>query len=234
MKTNFITFGAGGKSYNDAGKRLVNQANSTKLFDTTKMFTDVDLRADIEFWKQHGEFIQRNRRGYGYWLWKPYIIKKTMDAMSDGDILLYLDCGCEIDTRESAVLSKYFEYVKTDLVIGTQTQIEKFWDKMDLVLHLGMSDSPSLHTPQRQGGAVLYCVCDKTRELVNMWYKTCCDYHLIDDTPSVASNIAGFRQHRHDQSVFSLLSKKYGLFSKKSLHECVVVQRNRSGVSKLQ
>ena len=41
--------------------------------------------------------ITKNPRGYGYWLWKSYIIKKTIEKMSDDDILLYLDCGYEID-----------------------------------------------------------------------------------------------------------------------------------------
>ena len=234
MKTKFITFGAGGQHYTDACNRLVEQANSTELFNTTQIFSDVDLRSDTDFWTKHGDFITKNRRGYGYWIWKSYLIKKTMETMNDGDILLYLDCGCEIDKRNKAAISTFFEYVKTDLIIATQTQIEKFWDKMDLVLYLDMNKPKYLDTPQRQGGAVLYYVCDKTREFVNMWYTTCCDYHMIDDTPSVAANIPGFRQYRHDQSVFSLLTKKYNIFSSKSLHECVVVRRNKSGTSNLK
>ena len=233
MKTKFITFGAGAKRYSDASNRLIAQAKAVDLFDEVQLFTDVDLKSDPYFWPKHGEFIQNNRRGYGYWLWKSYIIKKTMESMSDGDILLYLDCGCEIGAMHKTKLAEYFEHVKTDLLIGTGTQIEKCWNKQDLLLHLNITNSQHLSSPQRQAGAALYYVCDKTREFVNMWYNTCCDYHMIDDTPSVAANPHYFREHRHDQSVFSLLAKKHNLVSNKSLHACVSYKRNVSGISKL-
>ena len=36
------------------------------------------------------------------------------------------------------------------------------------------------------------------------------DFSLIDDSPSKSENMNGFREHRHDQSVFSLLFKVHG------------------------
>ena len=92
----FITFGGGGKNYIEAGERLIRQARKTGFFNKTILYTDKQLHMDTSFWKKHGKFIDNNKRGYGYWLWKPYIIKKTMDMMILGDILLYLDCGFEI------------------------------------------------------------------------------------------------------------------------------------------
>ena len=128
----------------------------------------------------------------------------------------------------------YIEQVKTDLLIGTGTQIEKCWNKQDLLIHLNITEPKHLNSNQRQAGAVLYYVCDRTREVVNMWYNTCCDYHLIDDTPSIVANSRDFREHRHDQSVFSLLVKKYNLVCNKSLHECASINRNKSGISRLK
>lgn len=156
-----------------------------------------------------------------------------METMNDGDILLYLDCGCEIDIRKKSIILEYLEYVKTDLIIGTVTQIEKHWNKMDLLIKLDINYPKYLDTRQRQGGAILFYICDKTRHLVNLWYDTCCDYHMIDDTPSIAANLPGFREHRHDQSVFSLLTKKYNIFSNKSLNNCISYIRNKSDVSRL-
>jgi hypothetical protein len=42
------------------------------------------------------------------------------------------------------------------------------------------------------------------------WYKHSCNYHLITDHHSVLPNADGFIEHRHDQSLFSLLMKKHG------------------------
>ena len=99
-KKYFITFGGGGQNYIDAGNRLINQINNTELFDKTILYTDIDLKNDSEFWNKHSNFILKNKKGFGYWLWKPYIIKKTIAQMKDGDILLYLDAGCEFNIKK--------------------------------------------------------------------------------------------------------------------------------------
>ena len=229
-----ITFAGGGKKYHEAARRLINQGKSTGYFDETILYTDKDLKNKfVSFWNQHKKFILNNKRGFGYWIWKSFIIKKTMESMNNGDILMYLDCGCEIGGKKASLIPNFFEYVKKDKIIGTETQIERNWDKMDLIVHLNMENHELLKTPQRQGGAVLYYVCKDTRKFINLWYNLCCNYHLIDDSESVIPNKDYFREHRHDQSIFSLLTKKNNLFSKKSLRDCVYINRNKSGTSKI-
>lgn len=230
----FITFSGGGQNFYDAGNRLINQAKNLNLFNKTILYTDESLKKDIEFWNQHSTFIENNKRGYGYWLWKSYIIKKTMETMNDGDILLYLDCGCEIDIRKKKEIKKKIELVKSEIIIGTHTPfIEKEWSKMDLIKKMNMLDDAYLNSNQRQAGASLFLICDKTRNIVNQWYELSCDYHNINDAPSTTPNFNEFKEHRHDQSVFSLLTKKNNLYSKYSLYDCIEYSRNISGVSKL-
>ena len=91
MTTNqhiFITFGGGEKKYINAGIRLFKQAESTLFFNKTILYTDRYLKNDKKFWDKHSEFILRNKKGYGYWIWKSYIIKKTMENMKNGNIEL--------------------------------------------------------------------------------------------------------------------------------------------------
>ena len=53
--------------------------------------------------------------------------------------------------------------------------------------------------------------CPHSVELVEKWYDIMSNhYHLIDDSPSFLPNDHSFVEHRHDQSVFSLLRYKYG------------------------
>ena len=227
----FITFGAGGQNYYDAVERLTRQANTLKLFDTIIAYTDKDLKNDTEFWSQHSNFILNNSRGYGYWVWKSYIIKKTMETLNNNDILLYLDCGCEIDIRKKNTMMRFFEHVKKDYVICSNNGIDRQWIKMDLILKLDMLDDNYLNKEMRQAGAILFNICDKTRDLVNKWYELSCEYHNIDDTPSISKNFNCFMEHRHDQSIFSLLTKKYNLYSNYSLRDCIEIIRNKSGKS---
>lgn len=233
MSNEFITFGGGGKNYIDAGKRLIKQAQDLKIFNKTTLYTDDILKKYTDFWSKHKGFIENNKRGYGYWIWKPYIIKKTFEHMQNNDILLYLDCGCEIDIREKDSLINYLEIVKKDYIIGTTIEyLEKQYNKMDLILKLNMNKY--LDTYQRQAGALLILVCDETRNLINEWYNLCCNYHLINDVISINKNLNCFIEHRHDQSIFSLLTKKHNLFSNINLdYKCIKYIRNKTGISQI-
>jgi hypothetical protein len=203
------------------------------IFSETIFYSTEYLQNDQEFWNKHGNFISNNRRGYGYWLWKSYIIKKTMETMADNDILLYLDCGCELGLDRKDKLLEYINIVKTDKIVGTQVDPEKIWNKMDLIEKLGMNKNEYLDTPQRQAGANLFLVCEETRRLVNEWYEISSDYHNIDDSASIITNFQCFNEHKHDQSIFSLLTKKYNIYSNKDLSDAIYYIRNITGESRI-
>jgi len=135
--------------------------------------------------------------------------------MKDGDYLLYLDSGSEIGKHNLEQFSNLFEIAKKDLIVATTTHHEKDWCKKDLLLKLDMIHDKYLHnSPQRQAGEILFYVCNETRNFVNIWYELCCNYHLIDDSPSILEEeFDCFIEHRHDQSIFSLLTKKFDIFS---------------------
>lgn len=231
---NFITFGSH-ENYLDAGYRLINQANNLNIFNNTQLFTLENLKNETLFWNKHQHFIENNSKGFGFWLWKPYLIKKEIDKLSNGDILLYLDSGCEIDISERDYFLECIKNVKDDFIIGTlgKTNVEESC-KMDLLLHLNMNDSKYLHTKMHQAGANLIYICDLTRKLINEWYDLCCNYHLINDDQSVNKNLDTFKEHRHDQSIYCLLTKKYNLYSSKDLgYKCIKYVRNRTGNSAL-
>jgi hypothetical protein len=235
----FITFAAGPPNLYEAGERLKKQAEDIGLFDKVIFYTDADLKADEAFWSKHSEFIENNKRGYGYWIWKPYLIEKTMKEMKDGDILLYLDAGCEIDNRQQKEMNDLFTVVEKDIIFGALVNemfIEKQFNKMDLLLQLDMLDDIYLNSRQRQSGAIMCYISDKVRTFVNEWIILSSDYHNIDDTPSISHNFDCFIEHRHDQSLFSLLTKKYNLFSNHEIdyyNSCIKYERNRSGISRI-
>ena len=77
-----MTFGGGGKNYYDAVNRLNNELKVVNIFDNIILKYDTDLKNDIEFWNKHGNFIENNKRGYGYWLWKPYLILKMFNNIT--------------------------------------------------------------------------------------------------------------------------------------------------------
>ena len=170
MKLYFLSFGGPTKDYHDAVERICKQAEMFELFDKIIGLTEQDLQNDDEFWGKHKDFINSNQRGYGYWLWKPYIIKKKMEQLEVGDILLYLDCGCEIDIRNREIIKDYFEKVKQYYIIGAPTgNKERKYNKMDVPIFLDMVDDRYLNSGQEQAGAILFFVCEKMIRFVNEW-----------------------------------------------------------------
>jgi len=154
--------------------------------------------------------------------------------MKQGDKLLYLDCGCEIDIYEKNDIVYFLKLINSEYIIGSvYPTMEKEYNKMDLILKLNMLDEKYLDSNQHQAGAILFLICDKTIDIVNEWYDLACCYHNIDDTPSINPNSDFFIEHRHDQSIFSLLTKKYSIFSNHSMEKCICYSRNRTGFSKL-
>jgi hypothetical protein len=107
-----------------------------------------------------------------------------MEVMKYGDILMYLDSGCEIGDKK-----QFFNYVKKDKIIGTYTPfIEKNWCKMDLLIHFNIQNTNIINSKHRQAGALMFYVCIETKKLVNSWYNISCNYHMIYDSPSMVPN----------------------------------------------
>jgi hypothetical protein len=54
------------------------------------------------------------------------------------------------------------------------------------------------------------------------------DFNLINDAPSLSPNEEDFRDHRHDQSIFSILSKLEGITDTVSAYEYFYPKNYRS------
>ncbi len=216
IKKYFLAFGGPTQNYHEAVKRICSQAEKFDLFDKIIGLTEVDLQADVEFWSVHKDFVNSNPRGYGYWLWKPYIIKKTLNSMEDGDILLYADSGCELNPKGISKFNEYIELTKKKKIIGTKACSDDCtYTKKDLSIFLGMSENINLlKANHMQATCLLIEKNNLIVDFVNEWYNIgSTNYHFIDDSPSIEENFQGFREHRHDQSIFNLLVKKYNLIN---------------------
>jgi hypothetical protein len=211
-KINFLTFG--NEKYYNSLERIKNEALSLNIFNEILIYNDKTLQNYPEFWQKHSEFILNNSRGYGYWIWKSYLTMKTLETMNNNDILIYADAGCSLNNEGIARLHEYFDLVKNSdygILSFNVGLCEKTYTKMDLFEYMNMNNEKELNDGQLVGGIFIIKKCDHSVNLVNMWYNIMSNnYNLIDNSPSNLPNDNSFVEHRHDQSVFSLLRKKYG------------------------
>ena len=203
-----LSFGGGGQNYRDAVHRISHELTQLQVFDKVVAVTDADLRSDPAFWTAHGAFVDQHPRGYGYWIWKPYVIGQTLARMADGDVLVYLDAGCEIRRRPDSPSNMVHRMNQcTTITYSTTACLTKHYCKMDLLEHLGMHREEILNSPQRQATFMFIRKTPETVALVQAWYTLAGQYHLLDDSPSTVPNAPGFVEHRHDQAIFDLLVK---------------------------
>jgi hypothetical protein len=207
MTITLVSFG--NERFSKALERVKKEANDFPI-QSVMTYTEHDLEQFSDFWAKHKNFILSNKRGYGYWIWKSYITLYTLLQLNDNDILWYVDSGC---TLHKEGIPRFMEYV--DIVKENESGIlsfqmaykQKTWTKMDL---LSLFNKNQYELGQLVGGIFFIRKCEHTLKLVSEWYKMCCDYHLLNDEPSILENDPSFQEHRHDQSIFSLLRYKYG------------------------
>jgi len=87
---------------------------------------------------------------------------------------------------------------------------EQAWTKMDVIVELDGQELLSIG--KIAATSIIIRKCPNSINCVDLWYDTCCKYNLINDNPSKIANHSSFREHRHDQSIWSIICKKYGCY----------------------
>ncbi|MCM1078827.1 MAG: hypothetical protein NC344_04220 [Bacteroidales bacterium] len=179
-------------------------------FDKRLFLTEKDLSK--EYLKKLKPWLYR--RGYGYWAWKSYIVYQQLKKMNEGDILFYSDGGLYWNDKPTA-LKRFSEYVgllsdKTDILAFEEDQPEYKWTKGDVFQELGVYDNDRIcNSRQLLGGLWAIKKTVATVAFVKQWMELSdIEKELVTDKKSIKPNKEGFVEHRHDQSIFSVMVKR--------------------------
>lgn len=191
--------------------RILREAENSRFFKVCKAYSPDDF--DTDFKNKHEAFIKANKRGYGYWLWKPYFILKTLAKYKEGDVVVFCDSGSSINLQGYERFGEYCALIQSWEAICYQIKhIEKSWNKKDTIdAVLNIMDKPGYYevceTNQITASFLMVKKCERMMNLISTWYNLACNYHLIDDSKSLNPNYPEFKEHRHDQAILSLLLK---------------------------
>ncbi len=165
------------------------------------------------------DFIQSNlqimssKRGVGYWLWKSYFINRILAGMGEHDILFYADSGSVFVRRVEPLFNAVMADPKG--VIGFRlagSHLEKHYTRRDVLNFMGMNISEHTDSPQRMASFMCFRGTDAAKQIASEYLSLCCNPKLIMDGPNDDGwKEPGFVDHRHDQSIWSLLTKKHGI-----------------------
>lgn len=195
--------------YAKARKYNVKMAYKKGKADKVFEYCETDLPKEF---KEKNQRILSCKRGGGYWLWKPYVVKKTLEQLAEGDYLFYCDGGAFV-VRDLHLLVRFMEKEQSDILFFDLDCVEKEWTKRDIFIELDCDEKKYTDSAQRCATYFLLKKTKKTQEFVSLWLQYAERYELISDEDNILHekpNYEGFCDNRHDQSLLSVLSKKCG------------------------
>jgi hypothetical protein len=214
VKYHFITFAT--EDHMSFAKENVKTAMSVGGFDTAKIYTMNDID---NYYKAQNAALFAHKRLAGYAVWKPYIILKRLLEIDENDILCYNDSKylwlTNVRNMERDILTgKNIGVYKNKPNSGTH--IEKQWTKGDafVLMNIPFNDfgNKVKNSDQVWSGFILLRNAFAPIRFISEWLTYNQDYRIASDSPTkIVPNDGIFKENRHDQTILSLLCKKWGI-----------------------
>lgn len=218
MKKIFISYG--NKPFKDTLKRIKKEARHLRIFDKVITYSEKDLP---EWICQSSLF--NYARGGGYWVWKPYVILKTMQRYPNA-LIIYADAGCSLN-KNMDEWNAWFRLMETYEMLVTAYQIGfdygwygafhtnsveiATWTKKETLNYFDNKfGNTAWHTYNKIMAGFLMVKCNMS--LIQEWLDTMLNNpNLVIDPTDVQQKeqYPFFVAHRHDQSILTPLVYYY-------------------------
>lgn len=187
-----------------------------------KVFSFHPENIDTSFFNAHREILSQ-KRGNGLWLWKPYFVNQVIHTLNDGDTIFYCDSGAIFIRNLNVVYDSLND--KHPLFVCDIPLIESCWTKPLCFTEMDCNSDSIKFSSQIIGTYFAIYVNNFTRKFVAEWLSFCCRYDLLlpEGLPKkmILEKYYGtdFISHREDQSIFSLMCKKYSIIPHKDISQ---------------
>ena len=208
MKIHFISYGD--DKYSKSKQRIKKEAEEFGLFDNITVYEPQLL---TNLFKQVFKDVLCLERGGGYWIWKNYLILEKLKQINDNDILIYFDAGCHLNINDKAKnkLNNYinlvnshwcgllkFELTHKEYKFTNKYTINYFENKFKIKIDLNKNQLHATIVILRKNKFTI----DYFEKINEILYE---NPYLFTDKYNLETE-----QHRHDQSISSLLYKIMG------------------------
>lgn len=189
---------------------LTTEAQQSGYFSKFTCYTPDDI--PNYFKEQHKEIW--SIRG-GYWCWKPFIILRELRKIPDDHYLIYVDAGCSFISTEAARkrFAEYIDMLKNDPIGLLGFKIGDCYADQNYT-----NEATREYFSKRFGRTIDYSgghvvggivLLKKTRHTLSLFEEL---ITILSEDDKLYTDIytKPHEQHRHDQSVYSLLIKYRG------------------------
>lgn len=204
----FISYG--NNNFSNAKERIKHQAEKSGFFDKVDVFSPEDLSK--EFIEKTTPYIN-DHRGGGYWIWKIFFIKKYFDEMKENDILVYADAGCTINKKGEKRMNEYIEMLNKSQygILSFDTTITEKKYTNEKVMEFFKVSEEIKNSGQLMSTILYLRKCNHSIQIIDKYYDIAITNPILfSDAYNNYKRTSHFIDHRHDQSIFSILRKING------------------------
>lgn len=218
MKHIFITYGD--ENFKDSVKRICREAKSLGIFDKIISYGPKKLPKEIM-----QSPLMHYARGGGYWLWKPYVIWRTMQRYPNA-VVVYADAGCTLNKNLNE-WNCWFEMMKSTDTLLTQyredtaygwegifntssVKISTWTKRITIDYFDDLLGTAEWHDFNKIWGG--FVIARNNSCFIREWLDIMLRYpELVRDPEGEELNnqYDGFILHRHDQSIVTPLAYLY-------------------------
>lgn len=152
---------------------------------------------DEDFYNKNKSVLDE-KSGAGYWLWKPYIILKTLENSPDNSVIIYADSGMIFTSSLVPLIekTKNFDALLFACDENTYRNLDNATDKK-VSEETGADKLNNFKNhPQVWGCFMIFKNTIKTREFVKKWLEMCLKTSWLKGY--------GVSSHYHDQSLMAI------------------------------
>ena len=192
------------RDYMAEAERLISTAYPH--FDEAEIYTH-DFLTSSQFYPRYASVLDKVSFGFAF---KPMILADMLRRINYGDIVFFADSNHVVGKNPEPFFQMALEnnmFVRDHIWIFYPN---KEWTRRDVFINMNCDDPDYWNSQQMQCNVTGYCKTDFTIDFVNEWKK----YSLDPKTmfgENKHKNFPEFREHRHEQSIYSILVKKYNI-----------------------
>ncbi len=157
---------------------------------------------DPEFYQAHKAILDQ-KRGAGYWLWKPYFILRTLNMMNEGDYLIFVDASFVVRKPIQPLI--HLAQKHGIVFFASHNYSNQGYYKREAVDFFNVDYGQFKQEKQIASGIMVFKNTPQTREKIEEWLSYAKRPELLTDQGSCVDEYPDFIDHRHEQSILNLM-----------------------------
>lgn len=197
-----ITFAT--SQYEGSAAALRHSALTSGEFDEFRVFGPKDVQWLMDTHPEHFE----NSRGFGWWVWKPFLIRSVLGQLPENDVVVYVDSTMMFERS----IKPYTDAVSNGNPIlvcrlgnwSSNDYRNRLWTKKSVFSAMG-AGSVAGDEIQLNSAFQVYKKCSESVAFVDTYLQYALQLDIIDDS----GKDSDIMDTRHDQSILSIMVSEH-------------------------